>query len=94
MVRRPAPRRAGPGQQGLQYRYGYQGAPSGYGYRRRPGAGYRPERRRRYGGGYGGWYGPSYRAEPSTDGAAISDDGFQASGRWVRRGHQIILLGV
>ena len=61
----------------------------------RSGRGYSPYGRpRRYGSGYGGWHGPSASAEPWTDGdGGIPGDGFQASGRWVRRGRQIIILG-
>ena len=64
---------------------------------------------RRYGGGYGGgWYGPSGGYDPSGpsgwdeprdepwggDGDGVAGNGVQASGRWVRRGRQIILIGV
>jgi uncharacterized protein (DUF697 family) len=92
---RPAPMRA----------RGY-GMPSGYGYRRRPGPGYPLSGgyggqggQRRYGLGYGGPSGPSPWDEPADEPWAggddgLSGDGFQASGRWVRRGRQIILIGV
>ena len=54
---------------------------------------------RRYGWGYGGPSGPSAWDEPSDEPWAggddgLSGDGFQTSGRWVRRGRQIILIGV
>jgi hypothetical protein len=85
----------GYGSQGTPYGYGSQGTPYGYGSQGRPGTGYSAYgRRRRYGSGYGGWYGPSAWAEPWTDGdGGVPGDGFQASGRWVRRGRQIIILG-
>jgi len=89
------PARRGPG-----YVSGYQGVPSGQ--RRRPGGGYPAYgRRRRYGRGYGDWYGPSYWIEPSTDDGYydvydgdVPADGVEASGQWVRRGRQIILYGI
>ena len=95
---RPAPMRA----------RGY-GMPSGYGSRRRPGLGSSSSGGyggaggyggpRRYGWGYGGPSGPSAWDEPSDEPWAggddgLSGDGFQTSGRWVRRGRQIILIGV
>jgi uncharacterized protein (DUF697 family) len=87
--RRPAPMRA----------RGY-GMPYGYGSRRRPGPGSSSYGGpRRYGSGYSGWSGPSAWDEPSDEpwtggDDGLSGDGFQASGRWVRRGRQIILIGV
>lgn len=92
---RPAPMRA----------RGY-GMPSGYGSRRRPGPGYSSSGGygggggpRRYSWGYGGPSGPSAWDEPSDEpwtggDDGMSGDGLQASGRWVRRGRQIILIGV
>jgi uncharacterized protein (DUF697 family) len=76
------------------------GMPSGSGSRRRPGPrSWSYGGPRRYGYGYGGWSGPSAWDEPSDEpwtggDDGLSGDGFQASGRWVRRGRQIILIGV
>ena len=84
-------RRPGPGYSP----YGGYGGSGGYGGYRGP---------RRYGWGYGGPSGPSAWDEPSDEpwtggddglsGDGLSGDGLQASGRWVRRGRQIILIGV
>ncbi len=83
---RPSPMRA----------RGY-GMPSGP--RRRPGPRYSYGGPRRYGWGYAGWSGPSAWDEPpdepwTSDDDGLSGDSFEASGRWVRRGRQIILIGV
>ena len=61
-------------------------------------------RRRRYGWGYGGWYAPRAWGEPWAEPWGYPGDGVQvdggpvgtvsASGRWVRRGNRIVLLGV
>ena len=82
--RRPAdsqPARPGYPGRGPRYSYGYQGAPYTSGQRRR-GAGYR--RRRRYGWGNDGGYGPWYWTEPWTDDGydATSGDGAPAAA-WV-----------
>ena len=93
-----ARRPAGPGT--IRRGAGYPAAPAGQ--RRRPTGGAPAYRGRRgYGWGYGDWYTPYW-----TDGGGYYDttgyydadgtaaDAAQASGRWVRRGRQIVLYGV
>lgn len=68
---------------------------SGYGARRRPGQGYSDGGPRRRGWAYGGWSGPAGGDEPWNGGEdGAPDGGVRATGRWVRRGRQIILIGV
>jgi hypothetical protein len=89
-----------PAGRGPGYVSGYRGVPSGQ--RRRPSGGYPGYgRRHRYGWGYDGWDGPWYWTEPWPDDGYYDvydgdapADGVEASGRWVRRGRQIILYGI